>query len=134
MQCQQPIVEIKSWIMRVMGRTREKEKGSHQEFGKRLVSAIDARGWSELSQLALGRKLTGVTGATVNNWINGYKLPSTETAIELAVILNVSLDWLLVGRGAMHHPPIQEQMLYIGDVPEEAQTAIKGLIKSFRRD
>ena len=117
-----------------MGRHQIKKPGAYRQFGHRLKVAIERRGWAELSQARLGEKLGRVSGTTVNNWLNGYKLPSTETAVELAKILNVSLDWLLTGRGAIHHTPIQEQMLYIGDIPEEAQTSLKTLISSFRPD
>ena len=44
-------------------------------------------------------KLLGVAQATVSDWINGEKLPSMDTAIEISKKLDCCVVWLLTGNG-----------------------------------
>ncbi|MBQ9277977.1 MAG: helix-turn-helix transcriptional regulator [Lachnospiraceae bacterium] len=43
------------------------------------------------------RIMSSVSKKTVYNWINGEKLPSIDNLYRLSVLLNVSMDELLVG-------------------------------------
>ena len=47
-----------------------------------------------LSQSALAKKL-GITRSSVNAWEMGISVPSTQYVVELAVIFQVSTDYLL---------------------------------------
>lgn len=47
-----------------------------------------------LSQAEVSRRL-GVSDSLVNRWISGERLPTTEMVPALAILLNVSADWLL---------------------------------------
>lgn len=44
-------------------------------------------------------KWLGYSQPTINDWLNGNKLPSMDTAIELSTKFDCSLDWLMTGRG-----------------------------------
>jgi transcriptional regulator with XRE-family HTH domain len=71
----------------------------HRGFSGRLNQAIAAANVAH-TQKALGR-LFGVAGATAWYYINGEKLPSMAKAIDIAMTLGVSVDWLMTGRGDM---------------------------------
>lgn len=59
-------------------------------------------------------KLLGVAQATVSDWINGEKLPSMDTALELSKKLDCCVVWLLTGNMSKHadanqSPPILDK-------------------------
>jgi len=60
-------------------------------FPQRLSQALKVR---KLKQSELASKLE-VKPQTVNNWLSGQSLPEARTLVEVAKILEVSLDWLL---------------------------------------
>jgi transcriptional regulator with XRE-family HTH domain len=64
--------------------------------GLRLRQAIEASGHRKL--MALASEL-GVSAAALSKWIQGHTM-SVEHACKLAGLLDVSLDWLLMGRNA----------------------------------
>lgn len=66
-------------------------------FGARFTAACREAGLPA-SQNALGKAL-GVSGATINYYRNGIKLPSMKTAIRIAEKTGVCVEWLLTGRG-----------------------------------
>ena len=49
-------------------------------------------------------KLLGVSQATVSDWMNAIKMPGLEKLIEICLLLDVSLEWLGTGRGAIDPP------------------------------
>ena len=49
---------------------------------------------NELTQAALAKKL-GITRSSVNAWELGISIPSTQYIVELALLLNVTTDYLL---------------------------------------
>jgi transcriptional regulator with XRE-family HTH domain len=72
-------------------------KMKYPEFAARFK-----RAWKELkapikTQKELA-KLLGVAQATVSDWINGEKLPSMDTALEISEKLDCSVLWLLTGK------------------------------------
>ena len=67
-------------------------------FGQRLRRLIDESPYKGESQRRLGRTF-GVSGPTVNEWLKGKKMPGIETAIRVALVLDVCVEYLLTGRG-----------------------------------
>jgi transcriptional regulator with XRE-family HTH domain len=65
--------------------------------GDRLAEAMALRGWRKHAALA---KALGVNGSTVWRWRNNGPL-SLDHAVAVCDILDVSLDWLLLGRGSL---------------------------------
>lgn len=49
---------------------------------------------NELTQVALAKKL-GITRSSVNAWELGISIPSTQYIVELALLFNVTTDYLL---------------------------------------
>jgi len=72
--------------------------------GERLQLALEARGIRK--QMALAAEL-GVDESTVSRWQRSAGL-SLEHAARLCEVLDISLDWLVLGRGDMdqHRRPI----------------------------
>lgn len=71
--------------------------------GMRLRRAMAERGFRKQYALAVSLH---VNESTVTRWLSGGPM-SLESAIDLCRILDVSLDWLLLGQGSMtsHHSP-----------------------------
>ena len=69
-----------------------------EEFSKRFWQAIELNGLQKKNQKQIGAFL-GVSAAMVSNYKNALKMPSTDTASEMAIKLNVTFEWLMTGRG-----------------------------------
>lgn len=73
------------------------------DFAKRLHMALDAK---RVERRLAERKryvarILGVTERQVANYFLGAKLPDPERWTELATAVDVSVDWLMTGRGLM---------------------------------
>ena len=62
-----------------------------ESFWKRLTD-------SRPDTLAVMSEKTGIPLATIKGWHSKNRLPKTEEAIAIAKYLNVTLDWLLLGK------------------------------------
>ena len=62
-----------------------------ESFWKRLTD-------SRPDTLAVMSEKTGIPLATIKGWHSKNRLPKTEEAILIARYLNVTLDWLLLGK------------------------------------
>lgn len=69
-----------------------------EDFVHRLSQAFDFA-----TMAAIARRI-GVPHATVRNYFHG-RLPAPEVLIKIANETNVSLNWLLIGTGAMYTEP-----------------------------
>lgn len=78
--------------------THAMEQYPHVVFGNRLQRLIDESPYKGESQRRLGRRFD-VSGPTVNEWLKGKKMPGIETAIRVALVLDVCVEYLLTGRG-----------------------------------
>ena len=67
--------------------------------GERVAHAIRARGVKKMLNLALD---LGVDESAISRWKNGGSM-SLDSAARLARVLDVSLDWIVLGRGEMEH-------------------------------
>lgn len=68
----------------------------NQEFVDRLNLTFENRNMAQV-----GRMLD-LPHATVRNYYQEGRLPAPEVLIKIANVTNVSLNWLLTGRGSMH--------------------------------
>lgn len=80
---------------------------------------------------ALGRYL-GVGTTMAWNYVNGEKLPSMEKAIEIALKLDVCVEWLLTGRGPMQPPKPAADLLDLSELPDEAKRNLRALVESIK--
>ncbi len=69
-----------------------------REFSLRLREAL-VETWPGERMQAIWAKSLGVSPATLSEWLNGLKMPSTEKLIEVCLVLNVGVEWLATGKG-----------------------------------
>lgn len=67
-----------------------------KERARRLQDALDLRGRRKRYAVACE---IGVNPSSLTRWLQGDPI-SIEHAIRLCLLLDISLDWLLLGRGA----------------------------------
>ncbi|MCC6824575.1 MAG: helix-turn-helix domain-containing protein [Acidobacteria bacterium] len=94
-------------------------------FIERLHLTFEHRSMAEV-----GRML-GVPHATIRNYYQEGRLPSAEVLIKIANTTNVSLNWLLTGRGDMYGgrvPPIGLDKSIERKIAEMIDVRLAGLI------
>lgn len=69
-------------------------------FSERLIEAFDGATMAEIS-----RRLS-VPHSTIRNYVQHDRLPAADVLITIANNTNVSIDWLLTGRGQKRRPPL----------------------------
>jgi transcriptional regulator with XRE-family HTH domain len=74
-------------------------KKSSTERGARIQHAIELRSWKKLTALAAA---LGVNESALTRWRKGGAI-SLENAARLCETLDVSLDWLVLGRVTPEH-------------------------------
>ncbi len=110
----------------------------HAEFGKRLDRLIDESSYKGESQRKLGKRFD-VSGPTGNEWLKGKKMPGIETAIRVALILDVCVEYLLTGRGPKR-PGLPDEdgddgdgtHLDISQLPHGQQVHLRALVHSIQ--
>lgn len=76
-----------------------------QSFADRLRLALDEE---QVSVPELSRR-SGVGESTIRNWLSAKpSVPSAEYAAEIAHALNISLQWLIAGRGEMRTDELRD--------------------------
>jgi len=80
-------------------------------------------------------KVLGVAQATVSDWINGEKLPSMDTALEISEKLDCSVLWLLTGKTetANKEQPSHNGYLESANLTPEQLQAVKLIIAQFEQ-
>ena len=78
-----------------------KSQNKIKAFSDRFNEGLADKGWQHLPDSELCKKF-GKGNTTVWNWKNAVKMPAIETAIDIAIVLDVCVDWLLTGRGRKH--------------------------------
>tara|TARA_R110002072_G_scaffold302984_2_gene490702 strand:- start:1469 stop:1819 length:351 start_codon:yes stop_codon:yes gene_type:complete len=79
---------------------KDLNQSEYSEFAARFRIACKAIDIDHLPQDKVGKRL-GVSGPMISNYRNGRKLPAMDTACRICSETGVSLEWLLLGRGAM---------------------------------
>lgn len=110
----------------------------HAEFGRRLDRLIDESAYKGESQRKLGKRFD-VSGPTVNEWLKGKKMPGIETAIRVALTLDVCVEYLLTGRGPKRPGASDEDgdddngsHLDISQLPHGQQVHLRALVHSIQ--
>lgn len=110
-----------------------------KDIGDRISVALNEAGYSKdrhknLTEVLV--KLFGVSSATVNDWRHGKKCPKMKNALDIAVKLNVCVEWLLTGRGPKH-PGVPDEdgdgtHLDISLLPPGQQVHLRALVHSIQ--
>lgn len=98
----------------------------NQGFAERFREACQDAGLT-MTMPALGRTF-GVSTTTIWNYLHGEKLPSMDSALDMAGKLNVCVEWLLTGRGRKR--PNDGDFLDISSLPEAAKANLKAFVNS----
>jgi transcriptional regulator with XRE-family HTH domain len=93
------------------------------DFAGRLVLALDAKGVRPIDaeRKRYLSKLLNLSERQIGYYLKGQKMPTLDGAIDLALKLGVSAEWLMSGRGLMR-PLSPEEAAHINqvrDLPEE---------------
>jgi len=82
---------------------------SHSPFWGRLVLALERAG-EPTSQVHVA-KIMGIRPTAVNKWALGEGFPTTPRLALLATRLDVSVEWLLTGRGSIEVDGLKDSQL-----------------------
>ena len=101
-------------------------------FAKRLTAALDKKG---LSQTDLA-KMMGLSRATISRWVSEYPNISSKKLAELSSLLNISLNWLLLGVHSPDKPVLfelscdeQQLLLLLNDMESDLRDHFIQMIK-----
>src|SRR5256885_3723735 len=92
-----------------------------QAFAERINELRESRGlsWKELAVRV------GSTPSALRRWKGGYAWPRTETLVALSEALEVSTDYLLLGRGpALDPAPFGALKRAIEETPRKLREAL----------
>jgi transcriptional regulator with XRE-family HTH domain len=109
----------------------DKRKGA---IGKRFADARAQSKFQQLDDAELG-KVFGVSYESIRQWCKGGKLPSIAHVIAASDLFDISLDWLLLGRGEMRFSdkikgkgPIKGETIDISTIPNNVKDVIRGMV------
>ena len=73
------------------------------EIGQRIKQALKARGWTAAELI----RRTGIPQSSISHTINGTRTerPSIPNLVRISEVLQVTLDWLLLGHGPTSGTP-----------------------------
>lgn len=109
----------------------DEDPRSGRSRGIRISRAMNSRGLRKLSALAAA---VGVTDGAISRWRQGGPI-TLENAIRLCDALDVSMDWLILGRGHMDHSgnsAIPGKSSYLNDLPVGAIQVLEEFLAFFR--
>lgn len=92
------------------------------DFGMRLRELRDAKG---LSQTDVAERLD-VTRSTISGYENNIITPSVEQLVKLAVLYNVSLDYMM----GMEN----RSAFYVDDLTESQQKTVLDIVERLKRE
>ncbi|WP_031485664.1 helix-turn-helix domain-containing protein [Maridesulfovibrio frigidus] len=110
-------------------------------FPERLQQIIDSKEWNK-GEFA---KVGDVTGKSMSTYVGGTALPKAKTLANWGTFADISIDWLLLGRGEMYYSKRAKEELdpiirrihetrkvleELGADPETIQQAILNITKS----
>lgn len=91
------------------------------DYAKRLKSLQVAQGIK--TQIELSAWM-GFSKSIVSAWMRGEKIPSMDTALKIAEMFGVCVEWLLTGKGLKHpdDAPVLQNYINVTDLtPEQIQ-------------
>lgn len=75
----------------------KKEECVKAEFSKRLNDAFEKNGYPFRGRASFLSRTFNVSNKAAGKWLNGECIPATSKIPELATLLNVTVEWLLMG-------------------------------------
>lgn len=110
----------------------DKQSKIDTDFPKRLKQLRQEKGWSQ-GQVAMK---IGVDMQRISKYERGVLIPTTELALKLADLFEVSLDYMLRNADSMasnriKNPHLLKQIEEIENLPEEKQKNVEALLDAF---
>ncbi len=98
-----------------------------EHWGNRLRCYL--KGQNNLKQLALANAI-GVEESTISRWLSGGNIKVSHL-VSLCNYLDISLDWLIMGRGTPAlHKFDEKESIRLKQLPENIREDISSLIKN----
>lgn len=92
---------------------------ARQEFAKRLAEVCSDKGVKEHGRQRHIAGLLKISQPAVGKWFNGESFPDLDNMVQLAEWGEVSLDWLMTGRGAKKRAPNLDKHFWILEALED---------------
>ncbi len=110
----------------------DKQSAISPDFPKKLKQLRQSKGWSQ-GQVAMK---IGVDMQRISKYERGVLFPTTELALKLADLFEVSLDYMLrneenMASNRIKNPDILKQLEEIDNLPEEKQKNVVALLEAF---
>jgi len=110
----------------------DKQSKKTTEFPQKLKQLRQEKGWS---QGKVAMKI-GVDMQRISKYERGVLFPTTELAIKLADLFEVSLDYMLrnaedIASNRIKNPYLLKQLVAIENLPEEKQKNVEALLDAF---
>lgn len=101
-------------------KTQDK-KSTNVKFSARLQEAAQEK---NLDQVTLAR-VTGITGAAINNYWNKGRVPKSEELHRIAKAIGTSMEWLLTGEDSNNIPVALAEWKQRAHAAEQKLDALK---------
>ena len=77
----------------------------------------------------------GFSKSIISAWMRGEKIPSMDTALKIAALFDVCVEWLLTGKGqkSQNDLPYLRDVIDVTHLTPEQLTLIKGMIAQFEQ-
>ena len=107
----------------------DNELMKYPEYAARFKRAWKESDAPPKNQKELAMRL-GCSQATVSDWVNGEKLPSMDTALDIAEKLNCCVVWLLTGKKAslQGKEPDLQSYINVSELTNEQRELVAGMI------
>jgi len=111
---------------------KDKQSKESAEFPQKIKKLRQEKGWSQ-GQVAMK---IGVDMQRISKYERGVLFPTTELAIKLADLFEVSLDYMLrnaedTASNRIRNPSLLKQLEAIDNLPKEKQRNVEALLDAF---
>ena len=107
----------------------DNELMKYPEYAARFKRAWKESDSPAKNQKELAKRL-GCSQATISDWVNGEKLPSMDTALDIAEKLNCCVVWLLTGKkvSLQNKEPDLQGYVNVNGLTDEQRELVTGMI------
>lgn len=93
---------------------------------------ISSRIKSKMKELNLRQKdicdQTGIAKSAMSNYMNGNRIPDTETILKICKSLNTSIEWILTGKKMSSNANLSEEELNLIQAYREVSPEVKKIV------
>lgn len=78
-----------------------------EKIGKRIKEKQIELGYKQKEII----EKTGISKAAISNYINGSRVPDTESILKLSITLETTIEWLLTGKSTNENLSEEEELI-----------------------